>query len=87
MISSGLIIAGGLLCLLLTLPFCKTLRGQGKKKQLTQKNEVKIKNPGQAKSKPTWFCRRCRSFSIHRQLCHLLTLPLCKMLRGQGKKI
>ena len=32
MISSGLMIAGGLLCLLFTLPFCKTLRGQGKKK-------------------------------------------------------
>ena len=68
MISSGLIIAGGPLCLLLTLPFCKTLRGQGKKKQLTQKNEVKIKNIGQAKSKPIWFCLRltdCHIFIVY----------------------
>lgn len=37
MINSGLMIAGALLCLLLTLPFCKTQRGQGKKKlQLSQ---------------------------------------------------
>lgn len=41
MFSSGLIIAGGLLCLLLTLPFCKTLRGQGKKKlQLSQAKKL-----------------------------------------------
>ena len=39
MISSGLIIAGGLLCLLLTLPFCKTLRGEGKKKIVVSKKK------------------------------------------------
>lgn len=37
MINSGLMIAGALLCLLFTLPFCKTLRGEGKKKKLSQK--------------------------------------------------
>ena len=41
MISSGLIIAGGLLCLLLTLPFCKTLRGEGKKKIVVSKKKTK----------------------------------------------
>lgn len=54
MINSGLMIAGALLCLLFTLPFCKTLRGEGKKKiVVSKKNEVNIKNIGQAKSKAT----------------------------------
>ena len=41
MINSGLMIAGALLCLLFTLPFCKTLRGEGKKKIVVSKKRSK----------------------------------------------
>lgn len=37
MINSGLMIVGALLCLLFTLPFCKTLREEGKKKIVVSK--------------------------------------------------
>ena len=43
MINSGLMIAGALLCLLFTLPFCKTLRGEGKKKIVVSKKRSKYK--------------------------------------------
>ena len=69
MINSGLMIAGALLCLLFTLPFCKTLRGERKKKNsCLKKNEVNIKNIGQAKSKATWLCLRlpdCHIFIVY----------------------